>query len=169
MLLKITTRHVPTSATTAAQRVAYPAAATAIIVNFVTKERVTFCPIFQRQFCPSCTASANFLRSFVISATSAVSIATADPATPMAIPTSAAANAGPSFMPSPTIAVTPVAFKFLTIWTLSSGSNCEWTSILPSWKNESNDTNHEAVYRKKLEKSDLPDNYCQKDVSISIR
>ena len=42
-------------------------------------------------------------KSFFISTTSALSIATSVPA-PMAIPTSALASAGASFMPSPTIA-----------------------------------------------------------------
>mmetsp|Transcript_13140 Transcript_13140/g.59320 ORF Transcript_13140/g.59320 Transcript_13140/m.59320 type:complete len:256 (-) Transcript_13140:2154-2921(-) len=56
-------------------------------------------------------ASATLERSLVRSATSAVSIAAADPATPMAMPTSAAPRAGASLMPSPTMARVPLPMK----------------------------------------------------------
>mmetsp|Transcript_12040 Transcript_12040/g.54657 ORF Transcript_12040/g.54657 Transcript_12040/m.54657 type:complete len:205 (-) Transcript_12040:2305-2919(-) len=58
-------------------------------------------------------ASATLERSLVRSATSAVSIAAADPATPMAMPTSAAPRAGASLMPSPTMASVPLPMKRL--------------------------------------------------------
>ena len=59
--------------------------------------------------------STSKLRSFVINATSAVSIAAAVPATPIATPTSAAVNAGASLIPSPTIATVPRPKSFKAI------------------------------------------------------
>ena len=58
---------------------------------------------------PSRSANGSFERSSDISATSAVSSATSVPATPIAMPTSAAASAGASLMPSPTMATGPYA------------------------------------------------------------
>gem|GEM_PF-4019477 len=67
-----------------------------------------------------------------ISATSAVSTATAEPAAPMATPMSAAARAGASFTPSPTIAtVCPPRCSSRTISSLSSGSSDALTSVMP--------------------------------------
>ncbi|BAT00725.1 Os07g0232950 [Oryza sativa Japonica Group] len=65
-----------------------------------------------------------------------VSIAAADPEMPMDTPTSAAASAAASFIPSPTIIVGPnLALRPLTSRTLSSGRSSEWSSSMtpPSW------------------------------------
>ena len=52
----------------------------------------------------------------------------------IAIPISAAANAGASLMPSPTIATKPWArFNCATILALSSGNTCAYTWLIPSW------------------------------------
>lgn len=72
---------------------------------------------------PIFTAPAIFLMSLDMRATSADSMATAEPSTPIAIPTSAAANAGASLIPSPTMAVIPSLFSSPINLSLSSGSN----------------------------------------------
>ena len=61
----------------------------------------------------------------------AASMATSVPP-PMAMPMSAAARAGASLMPSPTIATTPVFFSSATVAALSAGSTSAWTSLMPS-------------------------------------
>ncbi|MCY1238964.1 hypothetical protein D9M72_517280 [compost metagenome] len=50
---------------------------------------------------------------------------------PMAMPMSAAASAGASLMPSPTIATTPVCFSAATVAALSAGSTSAYTSWMP--------------------------------------
>ena len=64
----------------------------------------TFCLITQRVLRLRPTANGRCDRLSAMSATSAVSRATSDPAAPMAIPTVAVAIAGASFTPSPTMA-----------------------------------------------------------------
>ena len=72
-------------------------------------------------------------RSFFIRIMSALSMATSVPA-PIAIPTSAAASAGASLIPSPIIAtLCPCAFNSLTFFSLSCGSTSATTSAIPSF------------------------------------
>mmetsp|Transcript_607 Transcript_607/g.2065 ORF Transcript_607/g.2065 Transcript_607/m.2065 type:complete len:204 (+) Transcript_607:689-1300(+) len=67
------------------------------------------------------TASAILRRSFVINTTPAASAAIAVPCTPMAMPTSAEARAGPSFTPSPIIPTTPFRCNRCTSSSFSEG------------------------------------------------
>ncbi|MPM26671.1 hypothetical protein SDC9_73175 [bioreactor metagenome] len=60
-----------------------------------------------------------------MSTTSAVSIAASVPVAPMAIPRSATARAGASFIPSPIIATGEVFFNSFNFETLSSGRSSE--------------------------------------------
>ena len=77
------------------------------IVIFSAIEKPTFCSTLTRQDLASRTASVSFSILFEKMITSAVSIATGVPATPIAIPTSHAARAGASLTPSPTIPTVP--------------------------------------------------------------
>ena len=81
------------------------------------------------------TAKASPPKSAFIRVTSAVSIACAVPvAPPIAMPTSAAAKAGASLIPSPTIATGPCSLCRLRIAaSLSAGSNSARTSVTPTW------------------------------------
>ena len=66
-------------------------------------------------------------RSVPVSATSAEAIAASVPVAPMAMPTVAAASAGASLIPSPTMAQRPS-----TNCALSSGRSSAWTSSIPT-------------------------------------
>ena len=71
-----------------------------------------------------------------IKTTSAASMAASEPSAPIATPTSARANAGASFMPSPTKA--SVRFFFFlssncsSMPSLSAGNSCVWQSSMPT-------------------------------------
>mmetsp|Transcript_14439 Transcript_14439/g.60242 ORF Transcript_14439/g.60242 Transcript_14439/m.60242 type:complete len:358 (-) Transcript_14439:1871-2944(-) len=107
MPFAITTSAEPMSASMAIQRPLYEV--TVVITTHVLNmhAKAMFCWTFLTADFPSATTSASTRRSFVKSDTSAVSIATAVPATPIAMPTSAAASAGASLTPSPTMASVP--------------------------------------------------------------
>jgi hypothetical protein len=122
MLYMITSKHVPTSARTAAQISGCPANASPTIASFVITENMMFTMIVRCVLLASRTAFGILRMSFDIRVTWLVSIATAEPDTPIETPTSALANAGASFMPSPTISVGPsFSLSSPTILTLSSG------------------------------------------------
>jgi hypothetical protein len=126
MLYMITNKHVPTSARTAAQISGCPANARHTIASFVTTEKAMFILIVQSVLLANLIALGILRMSFDIRVMWLVSIATAEPDTPMETPTSALANAGASFMPSPIISVGPsFSFSSSTILTLSSGSSSE--------------------------------------------
>ena len=82
--------------------------------------------------CDSARARAMARRSPFTRVTPALSIATSVPV-PMAMPTSAAASAGASLMPSPAMATTfPSARRRFTASALSAGSSSARTSSMPS-------------------------------------
>ena len=82
---------------------ARPRNAHTMMVPLSKTEKVTFWRILARHVRPRASVSWSFPRSSEKSTTSAVSIATGVPAAPMAMPMSAAARAGASFTPSPTM------------------------------------------------------------------
>ena len=66
--------------------------------------------------------------SSCIRAMSAVSMATSEPAAPIAIPMFDLARAGASLIPSPTMATSPNLFLIVSrMFNLSSGSRLEYT------------------------------------------
>ncbi len=103
----ITRSEAPMSATTAIHSVAAPATARTRNSAFSPSAIATFTWMLRRVRRPRRSRYGSFSRSSDISATSAVSSAASDPAAPIAMPTSAAASAGASFTPSPTIATVP--------------------------------------------------------------
>lgn len=145
MLLKITRRHVPTSARIAAQRRGWPEKASARMAAFVMTDNATFSMIFRRVNLESLMASGILRMSLDMSVMCPVSVAIAEPAMPIEIPTSAVANAGASFMPSPTMAVDPSFFSCLIILIFSSGSSSGWTLPMAC---PSCDTHHTSCRRK---------------------
>mmetsp|Transcript_8470 Transcript_8470/g.30572 ORF Transcript_8470/g.30572 Transcript_8470/m.30572 type:complete len:326 (-) Transcript_8470:1489-2466(-) len=97
--------------------------------------RAMFWMILVRQALALRTDQATLPMSSENKTTSAVSMAAGDPAAPMATPTSAAARAGASFTPSPTIATAPWSrLSSATASTLSSGRmEClTWDSRRPT-------------------------------------
>ncbi|MNI77677.1 hypothetical protein D3C73_1339860 [compost metagenome] len=50
----------------------------------------------------------------------------------MAMPMSAAASAGASLIPSPTMATTPAFFSSVTVEAFSAGNTSAWTLVIPS-------------------------------------
>ncbi len=87
-----------------------------------TRAKAIFSLITRRALRERRIAVGIFSSSSVINAMSAVSMATSVPAAPMAMPTSAAASAGASLTPSPTMAtVWPCFFHSFTLNTFSSG------------------------------------------------
>mmetsp|Transcript_56680 Transcript_56680/g.126611 ORF Transcript_56680/g.126611 Transcript_56680/m.126611 type:complete len:201 (+) Transcript_56680:711-1313(+) len=77
-------------------------------------------------------ASGILRRSFVINTTPAASDAIAVPATPIATPTSAAARAGPSLTPSPTIPTTADLLISMILSSLSFGFMAECAVSMPA-------------------------------------
>ena len=78
------------------------------------------------------TAVTASLKSLFMRMISALSMATSVPA-PIAMPTSAAARAGASLMPSPIMAtLCPWVFSWLIFFSLSWGSTSATTSSMPS-------------------------------------
>jgi hypothetical protein len=129
MLCKITSKHVPTSANTAAHRRGCPAKATTSTTVFVTIDKIMLTKIVWWVHLASLTACGIFFKSFDMRLMWLVSVATADPDTPMEMPTSAVARAGASFIPSPIIIVGPTLdFKSLMTSTLSAGRSSAWIS-----------------------------------------
>mmetsp|Transcript_18096 Transcript_18096/g.39922 ORF Transcript_18096/g.39922 Transcript_18096/m.39922 type:complete len:251 (+) Transcript_18096:415-1167(+) len=110
----------PTSTTTASPRNANPATVAISTATLVTKLIAMFCLILRLARCPSSTPKASLRRSESIKSTSAVSMAMAAPAAPIAIPTSAAARAGASLIPSPTIPTPPFPAPAFSSWTMST-------------------------------------------------
>jgi hypothetical protein len=126
MLYMITNMHVPTSARTAAQISGCPESASPTIASLVITEKMMFTMIVRCVLRASWTAFGILRMSFDIRVMWLVSIATAEPDTPIETPTSALASAGASFMPSPIISVGPCfALSSSTILTLSSGRSSE--------------------------------------------
>jgi len=107
MLLKITIKHVATSTRTASHTRGCPANAKARTPALVATEKMMFWMTLWRVLLASFMAFGIFLMSFDIRMTCPVSVASAEPDTPIEIPTSAVANAGASLTPSPTMAVIP--------------------------------------------------------------
>uniref|UniRef100_A0A7C9AL78 Uncharacterized protein n=1 Tax=Opuntia streptacantha TaxID=393608 RepID=A0A7C9AL78_OPUST len=97
-------------------------------------EKAIFWITFHWAFLASFMAWGIFLMSFDMRTTCPVSVASAEPETPIEIPTSAMANAGASFTPSPTIAVGPSSLYSWMILALSSGksSACTRSKACPS-------------------------------------
>lgn len=142
MLLKITIRHVPTSVSIAAQRSGWPENASPRMAAFVVTDNATFSMIFRRVVLESLMACGIRRMSLDMRVMCPVSVATAEPATPIEIPTSAVAKAGASFIPSPTMAVDPSFFSSLMIVIFSSGSSSAWTTPMacPSYKHNTHGT-----------------------------
>lgn len=107
MPLKVTSSMVPTSAMMASQSEPWPTKVRAIMIALLTTLMVIFSRIVCRHRRPSSTARVSLFRFESINTQSAVSIATAVPPAPIAIPMSAAASAGASLIPSPTIPTPP--------------------------------------------------------------
>ena len=101
------------SATTAIQSVATPPSARTTQASLMAMARATLTRIVASVARPRRMANGTARRSSAISATSAVSMAASVPAAPIAMPTSAAASAGASLMPSPTIATAPYSLAQL--------------------------------------------------------
>ena len=99
----ITNSKPSTSARTAIHSETFPASAAITIASFKTTDKAIFSATTRRQKRPSSISSGILAKLLVISATSAASTAKAVPPAPIAIPTFAAASAGPSLIPSPTM------------------------------------------------------------------
>ncbi|WVZ20528.1 hypothetical protein V8G54_007850 [Vigna mungo] len=127
MLLRITSKQVPTSVNTASQTIGYPAIANASIALLKPTEIMTFSMSFLVVFLASRMASGIFRMSFDKRIALPVSFARAEPDIPIEIPMSAVANAGASFMPSPIMAVSPSFFKFSMITAFSAGRSSACT------------------------------------------
>ncbi|KAG9152684.1 hypothetical protein Leryth_025140 [Lithospermum erythrorhizon] len=105
MLLNITSKQVPTSAKTAAQTSGWPAMANATMAALVEIASTIFSITFVRTLLPSRTALGIFRISLDIRITFPVSVASAEPETPMDMPISATAKAGASFRPGGSIGI----------------------------------------------------------------
>nr|GMD25730.1 NAD-dependent DNA ligase [Ipomoea batatas] len=127
-LLKMTIKQDPTSANTAAQTKGWPDMATARIAALIVIETMTFSMIFLRTLLASLMAFGILPRSLDVRITWPVSMARAEPETPIDSPTSAVANAGASFKPSPVMAVAPSFLNSLISFALSSGSSSAWNA-----------------------------------------
>ena len=105
------------------------------MATFTPMAKTIFCRAIASVFRASLMAVATFPSESSMRTTSAASIAASDPRTPIAIPTSALASTGASFMPSPTNAsVAPAGFSernCSTAETLSCGNNSERYSSIP--------------------------------------
>ena len=97
------------SAATASTSVTSPSGASTTNSALTASEAMTFWRITRAACRAPRSATGSRERSSDISATSADCRAASVPAAPMAIPTGAAASAGASLMPSPTIATGPAA------------------------------------------------------------
>lgn len=129
MLLKMTSRQVPTSERMAAHSSGCPESARARMAAFVATDSTRFSMILRRVFLPSRMASGIFRTSLDIKVMWLVSMATAEPDIPIEMPTSAVNSAGASFIPSPTITVGPsFPLRSFRILTLSSGRSSAWTT-----------------------------------------
>ncbi|WVZ62505.1 hypothetical protein U9M48_012250 [Paspalum notatum var. saurae] len=129
MLCSTTSRQVPTSASTATHSTGRHARESARTPALAPTEAATLAAMVRRARRPSRTAAGTRSTSPDMSAAWLVSTAAADPDRPMDTPTSAAASAGASFMPSPTISVGPArALRSPTRRTLSSGRSPAWSS-----------------------------------------
>ena len=93
------------------------------IAALVMIEKTMFSTTFLLAFLASLMASGIFIMSLDIRIILPVSLANAEPEMPIEIPISAAANAGASFRPSPTMAVGPSFLNSEMIFTLSSGKS----------------------------------------------
>lgn len=105
----------PTSANTAIHIVAKPTAASNSTSTLTHMANHTFCramPSVRRAMCMAVTI---FEGLSSINTTSAASMAASEPSAPIATPTSARANAGASFMPSPTKASVVLFFSYRAI------------------------------------------------------
>lgn len=121
MLLKITNKHVPTSVSTAAQTSGCPAMANPTMAALVEIDIITFSMTFLLTFLANRAVLGILWMSFDIRMIPPVSVASAEPETPMEIPISAVASAGASFTPSPIMAVGPFFCNSVMILDLSSG------------------------------------------------
>jgi len=118
---------------TASQIGTTPVMASGISVNTMPMEMNTFWRTIARDARLIPTANGRRIRSSDISATSAASSATSVPLLPMAMPTVAAASAGASFTPSPTMAMAPcLAWSSRTSSILRSGISDACTSSTPT-------------------------------------
>ena len=99
--ISVTNSAVPTSTRTAAQSVKRLAKASARTIALVATEKLMLKVMVRLDAMDSRWRAAIIRRSLVNSATSPASRAAAAPATPMAMPTVAAARAGASLTPSP--------------------------------------------------------------------
>ncbi|CAA7407423.1 unnamed protein product [Spirodela intermedia] len=93
MLLKMTSRQVPTSETMAAHSSGCPESARARMAAFVATDNTRFSMILRRVLLPSLMASGIFRTSLDIKVMWLVSMATAEPDMPIEIPTSAVNSA----------------------------------------------------------------------------
>jgi len=94
----------------------------AMPTRLTTIAKAMFCFITVIVVLPILSSSGILLRSSVARVMPAVSIATSVPDKPIAMPMSASARAGASFMPSPIIAtMCPCCFNWLTCVAFSAG------------------------------------------------
>uniref|UniRef100_A0A0A9FY53 Uncharacterized protein n=1 Tax=Arundo donax TaxID=35708 RepID=A0A0A9FY53_ARUDO len=129
MLWSTTSRHVPPSASTATHSTGRHARASPRTAAFAPTETTTLTAMVRRVRRPSFTASETLKMSLDTSVAWLVSMAAAEPDSPMDTPTSAMASAGVSFMPSPTISVGPALdLSSPMSRTLSSGRSSAWSS-----------------------------------------
>ncbi len=107
MALKTAISATPISPKTASHIVAMPATPMMMKNNFTPSANIMFCHTMVRVLFAILITVATADGESVISTASAVSIAASEPKAPMAIPTSARASTGASFIPSPTKATLP--------------------------------------------------------------
>ena len=91
----------PTSANMASHIELYPRAESIMTITFTPMAKIIFCFIRRIVFLDICIAGNIFDGASFIMTASAASTALSLPSPPMAIPTSARASTGASFMPSP--------------------------------------------------------------------
>ena len=92
----------PTSAKTAAHIETYPNMPSKSTAHFTAKEKIMFCLAMPTVFLAIFKATGTRAMLSAMSTASAASIAASEPSAPIAIPTSARARTGASFIPSPT-------------------------------------------------------------------
>ena len=128
-------RAVPTSANTAPHIVIKPNVPKIRKIILMPIVKTMFCFTIAIVFCAILMAAGIFVSLSSIITTSAASIAASDPNAPIAIPTSALASTGASFIPSPTNITDLFVTLLLTISssfaTLSVGSSCVYILSIP--------------------------------------
>ena len=129
MALRTAKRDTPTSAKTASHMPAKPKAPRHKKTIFTPRANIIFCRIIFFVYRAISTASTSFDGSSVIRTTSAASTAASLPSPHIAIPMSAIARTGASFIPSPIKASFP--FGFFCAFIISSFSAFSWGSNPP--------------------------------------